>query len=218
MTIPLTWDPVGERFYETGIDQGVLYVPDANGAYNTGFSWNGLTSITESPTGAEATKQYADNKIYLTLTAVEEFGISLEAFTYPDEFDEFDGIYTPNPGVSVGQQSRKSFGLSYRTRVGNDLLNDELGYKIHMIYGCRATPSEKAYNTVNESPEAMPLSWEIMTTPAAVAGQKATSIITVDSTKVDSTNLAALEAILYGAAAVAPALPTPDEVLTILTP
>lgn len=214
----LTWDQVGERFYETGVDHGVLYIPDVTGVYDTGVAWNGLTSVSESPSGAEATPMYADNLKYLNLYSVEEFAATIEAYTYPDEFAQFDGIVQPTPGVNVGQQPRKSFGLSYRTRLGNDLLGEEYGYKLHLVYGCTASPSEKAYSTINDSPEAITFSWEVMTVPMAVTGHKPTSIITIDSTTVAPADLVALETLLYGAAAVEPALPTPDEVIAIFTP
>lgn len=214
----LTWDQVGERFYETGVDHGVLYIPNVSGVYNNGVAWNGLTSVSESPTGAEATPMYADNIKYLNLYSVEEFAATIEAFTYPDEFAQFDGIAQPQPGVNVGQQPRKTFGLSYRTRLGNDLLGEEYGYKLHLVYGCTASPSEKAYSTINDSPEAVTFSWEVMTVPMQVTGLKPTSIITIDSTVVSPVDLAALEAILYGDVALDPALPTPDEVVTLFTP
>jgi len=214
----LTWDQVGERFYETGVDQGVLYIPNASGVYNNGVAWNGLTSVSESPSGAEATPMYADNIKYLNLYSVEEFSATIEAFTYPTEFAQFDGVATPQVGVNVGQQSRKSFGLSYRTRLGNDLLGDEYGYKLHLVYGCTASPSEKAYSTINDSPEAITFSWEIMTVPMQVTGLRPTSIITIDSTLADPTDLAALNVLLYGALAVDPSLPTPNEVVTLFTP
>jgi len=211
----LTWDQVGERVYETGVDHGVLYVPDVTGVYDTGFSWNGLVSVQETPTGAEPNAQYADNIKYLNLISAEEFGATLEAFTYPPEFNQFDGVATPEPGVYVGQQARKLFGLSYRTRIGNDLEGDDYGYKLHLVYGCQATPSEKAFNTVNDSPEAITFSWEISTTPAPVTGLRPTSIITIDSTVAAPLDLTALETLLYGAVATDPALPTPDEVIAI---
>ncbi|MET0786859.1 MAG: hypothetical protein ABWY25_09150 [Paenisporosarcina sp.] len=214
----LVWDQVGQRFYETGVDHGVLYIPDAQGVYATGVAWNGLTSVSETPTGAEANAQYADNIKYLNLISAEEFGATIEAFTYPDEFAQFDGLAIPSLGVSIGQQPRKSFGLSYRTRVGNDLELDEYGYKLHLVYGCIASPSEKAYNTINDSPEAITFSWEISTTPAPVTGYKPTSLIVVDSTTVDSAALADLEEMLYGAAATTAKLPTPDEVLALFGP
>jgi len=210
----LVWDLVGERFYETGIDHGVLYIPDATGVYATGVAWNGLTSISETPTGAEPNAQYADNIKYLNIISVEEFGATLEAFTYPEEFAEFDGLAVPDAGVFVGQQPRKTFGLSYRTKVGNDLEGDALGYKLHLVYGCVASPSEKAYNTINDSPEAITFSWEISTTPVPVTGYNPTSLIVVDSVTADATGLASLEDLLYGDVTAAK-LPTPDEVLAL---
>lgn len=212
---PLVWDQVGERFYETGVDHGVLYIPDATGVYNTGVAWNGLTTVTESPSGAEGNAQYADNIKYLNLISAEEFGATLEAFTFPEEFAQFDGLAVPNDGVYVGQQPRKSFGLSYRTRHGNDVDGDEYAYKLHLVYGAIATPSEKAYNTINDSPEAIAFSWTISTTPAPVTGMKPTALIVVDSATADPTGLTALETALYGAAATEPQLPTPDEVIAM---
>jgi hypothetical protein len=213
----LVWDQVGERFYETGVDHGVLYIPDNNGVYNDGVAWNGLTSVSESPSGAEPNAQYADNIKYLNLFSAEEFGATIEAFTYPDEFAQFDGLGVPTPGVSVGQQNRRVFGLSYRTRLGNDVDGNDYGYKLHLIYGCQASPSEKAYSTINDSPEVITFSWEVSTTPVAVTGLKPTSVITIDSTKVDADSLAALEQILYGAPGVDPALPLPDTVITMFS-
>jgi hypothetical protein len=211
----LVWDLVGDRFYETGIDHGVLYIPDATGIYADGVAWNGLTSVSEAPTGAEANAQYADNIKYLNLISVEEFGATLEAFTYPEEFAQFDGLGVPGPGVFVGQQPRKTFGLSYRTRVGNDLEGDAYGYKLHLVYGCIASPSEKAYNTINDSPEAITFSWEISTTPVPVSSYNPTSLIVIDSGIVSSVALEALEAELYGATD-APRLPLPDEVIAMM--
>ena len=215
----LEWDQVGERYYETGVDHGVLYIPDVvTGDYDNGVAWNGLVSVQETPTGAEPNAQYADNIKYLNLISAEEFGLTIEAFTYPPEFNQFDGNATPQPGVIVGQQVRKVFGLSYRTRLGNDLEADDFAYKLHLVYGCQATPSEKAYNTINDSPEAITFSWEVSTTPQPVTNLRPTSIITIDSSTADPTDLAALETILYGAVATDPALPTPDEVVTLFTP
>lgn len=211
----LIWDTIGSRFYETGVDKGVLYVPDAvTGLYDTGYAWNGLTAVTESPTGAEANPMYADNLKYLNLYSLEEFGATIEAYTYPDQWNQFDGLVTPKTGVTVGQQPRKLFGLSYQTRVGNDV-NDDLGYKIHLMYGCKASPSEKAYATINDSPSPITFSWSVNTTPVASAGRKATSLLTIDSTKVSSANLAALEVLLYGTTGVNPALPSPDAVIAL---
>lgn len=215
----LTWDGVGERRYETGVDHGVLYLPNNVGAYTNGVAWNGLVSVTESPSGGEANPQYADNTKYLNLFSAEEFGATIEAFTYPDEFAEFDGlgVIDTAPGITVGQQARKSFGLSYRTKVGNDIDGDDHGYKLHLVYGCSASPSEKAYTTVNDSPEAITFSWEITTAPVQVTGMRPTAILTIDSTVADATALAALETILYGAVGVDPALPTPDAVIALFT-
>lgn len=210
----ITWDAIGERFYETGVDHGVLYTPDAMGAYASGVAWNGLTSVSESPSGAEANAQYADNIKYLNLISAEEFGATIEAFTYPPEFAPFDGLAAPAEGVVVGQQPRKSFGLCYRTKVGNDVDGDSHGYKLHLVYGCQASPSEKAYNTINDSPEAITFSWEITTTPVPVTGLSPTSLIVVDSTVVDPAKLAELEGMLYGETE-APQLPMPDEVIAL---
>jgi hypothetical protein len=212
---PLTWDEVGDRLYEVGVDHGVLYLPDAAGIYNTGFAWNGLTTVTESPSGAESNPQYADNIKYLNLYSVEEFGGTIEAFTYPDEFAECDGTYVPSEGVAVGQQARKQFGLSYRTKVGNDIEGSDFGYKLHLVYGCTAAPSEKAYATINDSPEAISFSWEVTSIPVPVTDHKPTSLIVIDSTTVDSADLAALEDLLYGKASVEAALPTPDAVIAL---
>lgn len=211
----LVWDETGQRFYETGVDHGVLYIPDGAGAYVNGVAWNGLTTVTESPSGAEPNAQYADNIKYLNLFSAEMFGATIEAFTYPDEFMQFDGLGSPTPGVVVGQQSRRSFGLCYRTKIGNDVEGDDYGYKIHLVYGCYASPSERAYSTINDSPEAIAFSWAITSTPVAVSGMKPTSVITIDSTKVDANTLAALELILYGDTAIDPALPLPGTVITM---
>lgn len=213
----LTWDNVGQRFYETGVDRGVLYTPDNFGVYNDGVAWNGLTSVTESPSGAEPNAMYADNIKYLNLFSREEFGATIEAYTYPDEFAQYDGFTVPVAGVSLGQQTRKTFGLSYRTRLGNDSLQDDYGYKLHLLYGCKASPSERAYSTINDSPEAISFSWEISTTSVAVTGNKPTSILTIDSTKVTAPNLATLENLLYGTAGTEPSLPLPDAVIAIFT-
>lgn len=211
----LTWDQVGEKVYETGIDRGVLYKTNNVGIYNRGFPWNGLVSVSESPSGAESNKQYANNSVYLNLTSAEEFGATVEAFTYPDEFAECDGTAEPAMGVFLGQQRRKSFGLSYRTRVGNDLDSTDYGYKIHLIYGALAAPTEKAYTTINESPEAMTFSWELSTTPVDVPNFKPTASLTIDSTKVSAAKLAILEELLYGTAGTDPQLPTPAEVIAL---
>lgn len=215
----LTWDGAGKRLYETGVDQGVLYIPDGTGAYVDGVSWNGLTGVTESPTGAEANAQYADNTKYLNLYSVEQYEATLEAFTYPDEWNQFDGNFTSGsyPGVSIGQQVRKSFGLSYRTKLGNDLLGDDYAYKLHLVYGLKASPSEKAFTTINDSPSPITFSWSLQSTPVATTGRAATSLLTIDSSKAFSANLTALNTILYGATSVTPKLPTPDAVITIMT-
>lgn len=211
----LTWDTTGDRLYETGIKKGVLYPQSAQGTYPTGVAWNGLTAVTESPSGAEPTPIYADDIKYLSLMSAEEFGATIEAYTYPDEFAACDGSASLTEGVTIGQQARQSFGLSYRTTLGNDVVGDAYGYKLHLIYGAMAAPSEKAYSTINDSPEAMTMSWEVTTTPVAVTGFKPTASITIDSTKVDATKLAALEKILYGDTTAA-RLPLPDEVKTLM--
>lgn len=212
---PLVWDQVGERFYEVGVDHGVLYLPNESGVYDQGVAWNGLTTVTESPTGAEASPQYADNIKYLNLISAEEFGATIEAFTYPEEFGQCDGTALPAPGVAVGQQGRKMFGMSYRTRVGNDVDGTDHGYKLHLLYGLQAAPSEKAYATINDSPEAIAFSWEVTSTPVPVTDHKPTSLIVVDSTVVDAADLLALENLLYGNGATEAALPTPDAVIAL---
>lgn len=213
----LVWDAVGERLYETGVKNGVLYPRDSSGSYPTGVAWNGLTAVTESPSGAEANPFYADDDKYLTLMSKEEFGATIEAYTYPDEFAACDGSAELLAGVSIGQQPRSTFGMSYRTVLGNDVDNENYGYKLHLIYGALASPSEKQYSTINESPEAITMSWEVSTTPVAVTGFKPTASLTIDSTKVDETKLAAFEDIIYGTEALDARLPLPDEVLTLLT-
>jgi len=212
----LAWSTAGTRKFENGCDRGVLYLIDGTGAYNTGFAWNGLISVTESPSGAEPSPQYADNMKYLNLLSKEEFGATIEAFTYPEEFSECDGTVLAKAGVGVGQQPRKQFGLSYRTKIGNDL-DSEAGYKLHLVYGALAAPSEKAYSTVNDSPEATNFSWEITTTPVLVTGMEPTAILTIDSTKVVPADLAALELLLYGDVATEPELPLPDDVIALFT-
>lgn len=211
----LLWDQVGERIFETGVDHGVLYIPDSNGVYDTGYAWNGLVTVTESPSGAEANPQYADNIKYLNLYSAEDFGATIEAFTFPDAWYECDGSATPEPGVYVSGQTRKTFGMSYRTRVGNDLEGTDYGYKLHLIYGATAAPSEKAFNTINDSPEAITFSWEVTTIPVAVEGFKPTAQLVIDSTKVPPANLAALEQLLYGTISTDPSLPTPDAVIAL---
>lgn len=213
----LVWDKTGERLYETGVKQGVLYPQAAGGTYPKGVAWNGLTNITESPSGAEATALYADDIKYLNLVSAEEFGGTIEAYTYPDEFAECDGSAALTEGVFIGQQDRKTFGLCYRTTLGNDVDSNGHGYKLHLIYGALAAPSEKAYATINDSPEAITFSWEFKTTPVNVTGHKPTASLTLDSTKVSETKMAALEKVLYGDGETEARLPLPDEVLQILT-
>lgn len=210
----LVWDQTGDRLYETGVEKGVLYIP-TGGVYDAGYAWNGLTTVTESPSGAEATPLYADNIKYLNLISVEEFGGTIEAYTYPEEFAQCDGTAVPNPGVSVGQQTRKSFGLSFRTQLGNDTESTDYGYKVHLIYSALAAPSEKAYATINDSPEAITFSWEFSTTATAVTGLKPTALLTIDSTKVAALALASLEDALYGTVGTSPRLPLPDEVIAM---
>ena len=215
----LSWDATGDKLYETGVDRGVLYPMGQNG-YGDGVAWNGLTTVTETPSGAEATKLYADNIKYLEIRSAEEFGGTIEAYTYPDEWAECDGSAALATGVYAGQQPRKVFGLCYRTVLGNDVDLDKHGYKLHIVYGCTASPSERSYATINDSPEAITFSWEFSSVPVNVAGHKPVSCITIDSTKVDSTKLAALEAILYGTggqSAVAARLPLPAEIVTTLS-
>lgn len=209
----LVWDQVGERLYETGVDHGVLYIPDDTGEYKDGVAWNGLTTVTESPSGAASNPQYADNIKYLNLISAEEFGATVEAFTYPDEFAQCDGTAMPEAGVAIGQQSRKIFGLCYRTRVGNDLDGTDHGYKLHLIYGAQAAPSQKAYATINDSPAATAFSWDVTTTPVQVTGYKPTAMLSIDSSKVDPSGLADLEEALFGSGSVDAYLPLPDEVL-----
>ena len=211
----LVWDQTGERLYETGVKMGVLY-PQESGAYPKGVVWNGLTAVTESPSGAEATALYADDIKYLNLMSTEEFGATIEAYTYPDEFAQCDGSAALMPGVMIGQQTRKTFGMAYRTTLGNDVDGNEHGYKLHLIYGALAAPSEKAYATINDSPEAITFSWEVSTTPVNVTGHKPTASIVIDSTKVDAEALAALEAVLYGSESEEARLPLPDEIVTIM--
>lgn len=213
----IVWDQTGERLYETGVKQGVLYPMNDSGAYDLGVAWNGLTAVTESPSGAEATPLYADDIKYLNLVSAEELGGTIEAYTYPDEFAQCDGSATLVEGVLIGQQARRTFGLCYRTTVGNDIVNNAYGYKLHLIYGALAAPSEKAYATINDSPEAITFSWEFSTTPVNVTGHKPTASIVIDSTKCDAAKLKALEDILYGSESAEPRLPLPDEIKTLMT-
>ena len=220
----LVWDKTGDRLYETGVKNGVLYIPTA-GVYSKGVAWNGLTAVTESPSGAEATALYADDTKYLSLMSAEEFGATIEAYTYPDEFAACDGSAELADGVMIGQQKRSTFGLCYKTTIGNDTEGNDHGYKLHIIYGAQAKPSERAYASINDSPEAITFSWEITTTPVNVTGAKPTASLVIDSTKADPSKLSALEDILYGkdgtgeqhTGAVEPRLPLPDEIKTLMT-
>lgn len=212
----LTWDDAGKRLYETGVKQGVLYPQDDNGAYPKGVAWNGLTAVTESPEGAEPTPLYADDIKYLNLLSTEEFKATVEAYTYPDEFTECDGSGSLVEGVTIGQQDRKTFGLSYRTSLGNDVKGNEYGYKLHIVYGCLAAPSEKAYATVNDSPEAITFSWEVSTTPVNVTGFKPTASLVLDSVKLGAAKMKAIEDVLYGSSAAEARLPLPDEIKSII--
>lgn len=213
----IVWDKTGEHVYETGVDHGVLYQLDDNGTYKDGVAWNGLTTVNETPSGAESTSIFADNVKYLNLISAEEFALTIEAYTYPKEFAECDGSVEVADGVMIGQQSRKTFGFSYRSKIGNDIKNDAYGYKLHLIYGCLASPSERSYSTINDSQEAISFSWEVQTTPVNVLGYKPTALVTIDSTAADPTKLKALEDILYGSETVEPRMPMPDEVITILS-
>jgi hypothetical protein len=212
----IIWDDPSARRFENGVNKGVLYIPNDEGVYDTGVGWNGLTKISEKPTGATATAQYADNIKYLNLTSTEQFAADISAFTYPDEWGQCDGTQEPEPGVAIGQQNRKSFGLSYQTKVGT-ALNPSLGYKIHLVYGATAAPSQKDYATINDSPAAIELTWSMTTTPVNVTGYAPTATLEIDSTKVDATALGALEDILYGTVGENPSLPTPDAVLALFS-
>lgn len=212
----LVWNEAGKRLYETGVDRGVLYVSNGSGGYNKGVVWNGLVSVNESPSGAEATPLYAGNIKYVELMSNEEFGASIEAYTYPEEFEQCDGSAELADGITIGQQPRKSFGLCYRTKIGNDTAGDDHGYKIHLIYGAKAAPTEKSYTTINDSPEAITFSWEVTTTPIEVEGHKPTATLTIDSTKVQPDKLEAIEKKLYGDVSGEPTLPTPAEILTLI--
>lgn len=213
----IVWDEVGARLYETGVKNGVLYPQDSTGAYPKGVAWNGLTAVNENPSGADANDIYADDDLYLTLRGKEIFGATIEAYTYPDEFGVCDGSAELAQGVTIGQQTRKAFGLSYRTAIGNDVDGVEHGYKLHLIYGATASPSSKNYQTINDNPEAMTLSWEIKTTPIKVTGHKPTACLTIDSTKVAAGVMKKIEDKLYGTEAGEATLPTPDEILALVT-
>ena len=212
----IVWDQTGSRFYETGTKNGVLYPQSSDGTYPKGVAWNGLTGVTESPSGAEASPLYADDIKFLNLMSAEEYGATIEAYTYPEEFAACNGEAELVAGVSVGQQKRQAFGLCWRTTVGNDIEGNDYGYKLHLVYGCLAAPSEKAYATINDSPEAITFSWEVSTTPVSVTGMKPTACLTIDSTKVAEGKMAAIEAILYGSESEEPRLPLPDEVAEIM--
>lgn len=212
----LVWDKTGKRLYETGVSKGVLYVQADDGTYGNGVAWNGLTAVNESPSGAEATPLYADDIKYLELTSTEEYGASIEAYTYPEEFEQCDGSAELGAGVTIGQQPRKAFGFCYRTLIGNDVKNNDYGYKIHIVYGAKAAPSEKAYQTVNDSPEAITFSWELTTTPVNVEGYKPTACVTIDSTKVEPAKLTSIEEALYGSDTKEPKLLLPDEIAAII--
>lgn len=219
----LKWDQTGERFYETGVKNGVLYIQETGGVYPKGVAWNGLSAVNESPSGAEASAIYADDMKYLNLYSAEEFAATIEAYTYPDEFAECDGSAQLAEGVTVGQQARKTFGMCYKTTLGNDTEANKYGYKLHIIYGAKAAPSEKAYATINDSPEAITFSWEVSTTPVSVEGYEPTASLTIDSTKANPEKLKALEDILFGTDDVSagenpgPRLPLPDEIKTLMT-
>lgn len=212
----LVWDETSKRKYETGVSKGVLYVQTEDGTYGKGVAWNGLTAVNESPSGAEATPLYADDIKYLELTSTEEYGASIEAYTYPEEFEVCDGSAELAAGVTIGQQPRKAFGFCYKTIIGNDVKNNDYGYKIHIVYGAKAAPSEKAYQTVNDSPEAITFSWELTTTPVSVKGHKPTACVTIDSTKIDAAKLTAIEEALYGTESEEPKILLPDEIAAIL--
>lgn len=211
----LTWDNTGQRTYETGISKGVLYLPDVNGNYTQGYAWNGLTKVTEKPSGATATAQYADNQMYLNLVSTERFDADLEAFTYPDAWGVCDGSVSPEPGVSIGQQPRQTFGLSYRTEIGNDLSGTQYGYKLHLVYNGLAAPSQRDYASINDNPSPIAFTWTVSTTPIQIPGYKNASTLTIDSTKVQPAALANLESFLYGTAGTEASLPTPQAVLAL---
>lgn len=213
----IVWDLAGKHVYETGITKGVLYPIQVGGAYSKGVAWNGLTAVTENPSGADSTPLYADDIKYLSLTAAEEFGATIEAYTYPDEFEACDGSADLKPGVVIGQQSRSIFGLCYRTTLGNDEAGAKFGYKLHLVYGAIAAPSSKGYKTINDKPEAITFSWAVTTTPVGVTGFKPTASLVIDSTKITAASLIAIEAILYGASAVEAALPLPDAIAALVT-
>lgn len=212
----LKWDQIGERLYETGVDKVVLFPMESTGQYGTGVAWNGITAVNESPSGAEPTALYANNGKYLNLISNEDFAATIEAYTYPDEFEECDGSKEIAPGVVIGQQKRKVFGLAYRTLLGNDIDGNDHGYKLHIVYGCLAAPSENNHSTVNDSPEAGTMSWSVSTTPVEVADAKPTATVTIDSTKADKAKLKKLEDMLYGTDEAESKLPLPAEVISVM--
>ena len=212
----IVWDETGKRTYETGVKNGVLYILDGEGVYSKGVPWNGLTAVTESPSGAESTPMYADDMKYLELFSAEEFGATIEAYTYPEEFEQCDGSASLGKGVTIGQQDRATFGLCYKTTLGNDVKGSAYGYKLHLIYGAKAAPSEKGYQTINDSPEAITFSWEVTTTPVNVTGFKPTASLTIDSTKIEPAKLTAIETLLFGDTSAEPKLPLPDEIAAVL--
>ena len=212
----LIWDEVGQRFFETGVKNGVLYVQDNDGSYKNGVVWNGLTAVTESPSGAEETPLYADDVKYLTLRSAEQFGATIEAYTYPEEFEQCDGSATIAAGVTIGQQARRAFGLCYRTAVGNDIQGQEFSYKLHLLYGCTVAPSEKSYSTINDNPEAITFSWELSTVPVPVDGFKPTASLVIDASKVDEGKMALLENALFGDAENEATLLLPNEIMEML--
>lgn len=214
----IKWNEVGSRVYETGVQKGVLYLINEAGKYANGVAWNGLVSVNESPSGAEPTPLYASDSKYIELMSAEEFGASIEAYTYPDEFEACDGSAELDAGITIGQQPRSMFGLCYRTTKGNDVAGNEYGYKLHLIYGAKAAPTEKAYTTINDSPEAITFSWELTTTPVEVPGFKPTASITIDSTKVTPANMVKIEELLYGTATKEATLPMPSEILALVKP
>lgn len=219
VTGPLVWDESGKKLYETGVSKGVLYPKASSGSYEAGVAWNGLISVNENPSGAESTKIFADNIEYLNLTSAEQWGATIEAYTYPDEFAACDGSAVATPGVTLGQQTRKGFGFCYRTEIGDDIVGTDKGYKLHLVYNCKAAPAGKTYQTINESPEAITFSWEVSTTPApAPAPYKPSATIVVDSTKIDPEKMKSLEELLYGKASIAAKLPSIEEVITLLKP
>ena len=212
----LVFNGVGDRLFETGVKKGVLYVMGDEGQYENGVVWNGLTAVTEKPTGAETTNLYADDVKYVVIYGAEEFEATIEAYTYPEEFEQCDGSAVLQEGVNVGQQTRKTFAFCYTTSLGNDTQGQDFGYKIHIIYGCKAKPSEKSYSTINDSPEAVTFSWDVSTVPVPVEGMNPTATMVIDSTRVESNKLQLLEEVLYGTSVEDARLPLPDEVKTLL--